>query len=136
MARSIKERLEGLRETAKRGARNVRADVASIDDWAEMAELGAPAHRDALTEIGQSFAQNAERLEAGADGDGDVPEAVRTALEEAARQLRADIDRLVALVAEAAPDEEAREAFDSLLVWLRNHVTWIETGISAEDEQR
>ena len=134
MARSIEERLEGLRETAKRGARNLRADVASIDDWAEMAELAAPAHGDALTEIGQSLAQNAERLEAGAGGD--APEAVRTALEEAARQLRADIDRLVSLVAEAAPDEEAREAFDSLLVWLRNHVTWIETGIAAENEER
>ncbi len=134
MARSFEERLEALRETAKRGARNVRADVASIDDWAEMAELAAPAHREALTAIGQSLAQNAEHLEAGAGGD--ALEAVRTALEEAARQLQADIDRLEALVAEAAPDEEAREAFDSLRVWLGNHVAWIETGIAAEDEQR
>ena len=132
MARSIEERLEGLRETAKRGVRNVRADVASIDEWAEMAELAAPVHREALTAIGQSLAENAERLEAGAGGD--APEAVRTALEEAARQLHADIDRLVALGAEAAPDEEAREAFDSLLVWIGNHVAWIETGLAAEDE--
>ena len=70
MARSIEERLEALRETAIRGARNVRADVASIDEWGEMAELASAAHREALAAIGQSLAQNAERLEAGGGGEG------------------------------------------------------------------
>ena len=139
MARSIEERLEALRETAIRGARNVRADVASIGEWGEMAELPAPAHRDALAAIGQSLAQNAERLESGAGGD--ALDAVRTTLAEAAQQLQADIDRLEALVAEAsgaqaALDEEAREAFDSLRVWLGNHVDWLELGIAADVEQR
>ena len=134
MARSIEERLEALRETAKRGARNVRSDVASIEDWAEMAELVAPAHREALGAIGLSFERNAERLEGGADGA--APDAVRTALTEAAQQLRADMDRLEALGADAASNEEAREAFDSLHVWIGKHVDWIETGIAAEEEQK
>ena len=133
MARSIEERLEALRETAKRGARNVRSDVATINDWAEMAELAAPANREALTAIGESLAQNAGRLDAGAGGD--ALEAVRATLGEAAQQLSADIDRLEALGAQVAANEDAREAFDQLLVWIGKHVDWIKTGIAADDEQ-
>ena len=133
MARSIEERLEALSETAKRGARNVRADVTAIEDWAELAELAAPAHREALTAVSRSFAQNTERLETGAGGA--APEAVRTALNKATQHLRADMDRLEALGAELAPNEEAREALDSLLVWMGKHVAWIETSIAADDGQ-
>ena len=128
MARSTQEMTTALRVAGENLQRNLRADSASLFEWAEMAGLSDSEQSARLTVVTESFRANADRIETRLAGADDLAP-LDSILSEALDQLRKDTATVRSFV-DLTETDEAREALESLLTWIGKHAEWIEIAMT------